>query len=205
MYCLGSLRAGFSRPSWIDKIYIQMYKYFLTNVRLHDSLARMPKDAYRQPLEALQSELEDLLAERADIDRRIVKVRQAIVSLAHLSGDDRITNRLSRLSQEEVERAFLEPKLRLVDALRWILKVAEKPLTPIDVKAELDKLGYDIDKPNLLSSIHITLNRLVKSGEAKEVKEEEKKAFIWSKIEEIRERTPRRVGRKVKREGKKEK
>ena len=146
----------------------------------------MPKDDYKQPLKALQVELEDLLAKRAEIDRRIVKVRQAIVSLAHLSGEDHASSELRNLSQEEIESTFLEPKLRLVDALRWILKAAGKPLTPLEVRNELEKLGYDISKTSLLSSIHITLGRIAEAGEAKEVKEKGKKAYLWRNPEGVR-------------------
>ena len=146
----------------------------------------MPKDNYKQPLKALQAELEELLAKRNEIDRRIVKVRQAIISLAQLSGGNQTGSELKDLSQQEIEGAFLEPKLRLVDALRWILKAAGKPLTALGIRHELEKLGYDISKPSLLSSIHITLDRIAKAGEAREVKEKGKKAYLWANPQGVR-------------------
>jgi hypothetical protein len=54
----------------------------------------------------------------------------------------------------------------MTDGIRFILRRATRPLTPIDVREELANWGFDMSKyANDLSAIHTTLKRLNQSGE----------------------------------------
>jgi hypothetical protein len=110
----------------------------------------MSEEDYHQALRELLREYEQLAAQKAEIDARIARVIQAIGSLSRLCN--------------------LEPTVRLglTDACRMVLKAAGHPLTAIEVRMQLEAMGFDISRyANPLASIHIVLRRLCRAGEAK--------------------------------------
>ena len=108
----------------------------------------MSKEEYLKAFEAATRELEALTAERAELDQRILHLRQTLVSLSHLCG--------------------LTPTVSwgMTDGIRFILRRAKRPMTAVDVREELANWGFDMSKyANDLSVIHTTLKRLNQSGE----------------------------------------
>ena len=108
----------------------------------------MSKDEYLKAFEAATREMETLSAEKAEIDQRILHLRQTMVSLSHLCG--------------------LTPTVSwgMTDGIRFILRRAKRPMTAVDVREELANWGFDMSRySNDLSVIHTTLKRLNQSGE----------------------------------------
>jgi hypothetical protein len=106
------------------------------------------KDEYLKAFEAATRELETVLAQKADLEQRILQLRQTLVGLSHLCG--------------------LTPTVSwgMTDGIRFILRRAKRPMTAVDVREELANWGFDMSKyANDLSAIHTTLKRLNQSGE----------------------------------------
>jgi hypothetical protein len=109
----------------------------------------MSEEDYRQTLRELLREYEQMSKRKAEIDARIAQLLQAIGSLSRLCN--------------------LVPTVRLglTDACRMVLKAAGHPLTAVEVRMQLEAMGFDISHyANPLASIHIVLRRLCRSGEA---------------------------------------
>ena len=108
----------------------------------------MSNEEYLKAFEAATREMESLMQQRADLEQRILHLRQTLVSLSHLCG--------------------LTPTVSwgMTDGVRFILRRAQRPLTAIDVRDELANWGFDVSKyVNDLSAIHTVLKRLNKAGE----------------------------------------
>jgi hypothetical protein len=105
-------------------------------------------DDYVKAFEAATREMESLLQQRADLDHRILHVRQTLVSLSRLCG---FTPTVS---------------WGMTDGVRFILRRAQRPMSAIDVRDELVNWGFDMSRyANDLSAIHTVLKRLAKAGE----------------------------------------
>ena len=108
----------------------------------------MGNDDYVKAFEAATREMEALMQQRADLDQRILHLRQTLVSLSRLCG---FTPTVS---------------WGMTDGVRFILRRAERPMSAIDVRDELANWGFDMSRyANDLSAIHTVLKRLNKAGE----------------------------------------
>jgi hypothetical protein len=105
-------------------------------------------EEYVKAFESATRELESLMQQRADLDQRILHLRQTLVSLSHLCG---FTPTVS---------------WGMTDGVRFILRRTQRPMTAIDVRDELANWGFDVSRyVNDLSAIHTVLKRLNKAGE----------------------------------------
>lgn len=122
-------------------------------------------DDYRRALEKATREYEALLAERARIDARLARLAQTIGSLMRLCN---LTPTVS---------------LGLTDACRMVLKAASHPLTAVEVRDQLEAMGFDVARyANDLASIHTVLKRLNQAGEADFVpRANDRPAWRWRK------------------------
>ena len=106
-------------------------------------------DDYRRALEKATHEYEALLAERTRLDERLAQLAQTIGSLMRLCD---LTPTVS---------------LGLTDACRMVLKAAGHPLTAVEVRQQLEAMGFDVARyANDLASIHTVLKRLNQAGQA---------------------------------------
>lgn len=105
-------------------------------------------------LEAAQEKLIHLFERRRDLEYEIRRVQEEIRHLAPLCG---VT------VEDPVQQ------LGLTDAIRYVVGMAGKRLTPVEIKSKLEEYGYDLKRfaSNPVSSIHTILKRLVKSHEIK--------------------------------------
>src|SRR5262245_47671166 len=106
-------------------------------------------DDYRRALEKATREYETLLVERTRLDERLARLTQTIGSLMRLCD--------------------LTPTvgLGLTDACRMVLKAAGHPLAAVEVRQQLEAMGFDVGRyTNDLASIHTVLKRLNQAGEA---------------------------------------
>jgi hypothetical protein len=118
---------------------------------------------YRRALDAALREYEALAAQRAEIDKRLAQLVQSIGSLSRLCG--------------------LVPTVPwgLTDACRMTLRGAGHPLTALEVRAQLQAMGFDLTRyTSELAAIHTVLRRLTQSGEVEFVPRAwDKPAYEW--------------------------
>lgn len=118
---------------------------------------------YRRALDEATREYETLTKQRAELDQRIAHLAQSIGHLTRLCG--------------------LVPTVPwgLTDACRMVLKAAGHPLSAVEVRAQLEALGFDLSRyTNDLAAIHTILKRLTESGEARFVPRAwEKPGYQW--------------------------
>lgn len=123
---------------------------------------------YGAALNAAQRELAELMLERAEIDKRIARLKETITSLTYLSTDASI------LEKFEVRN------MGLTEAVQYVLQTAEKPMTPVEIRDELALKGYDISKyTDFIPSLHTILKRLFESGRATKISGKDKVAYAW--------------------------
>jgi hypothetical protein len=133
----------------------------------------MTKRDYRRALETAKRELHNLLTKRAEIDKRIGKLKTTIDHLGMLCGDER-----SPIAQNLSSSAS---SIGITELIRLALKNSTEPMKPTEVAHQVHAWRPDLDKNhNLLASTHTVLKRLVKGGEAQEVPAlGRKKAYKW--------------------------
>jgi hypothetical protein len=125
----------------------------------------MSTDEYRIALEAAGREYQQLAQQRADLDRRMAQLAQTIGSLNRLCG---YTPTIG---------------VGLTDACRMVLNAAGHPLTAIEVRQQLEAMGFDVSKySNDLAPIHTVLKRLTESDEVQFVpRGYAKPAYAWKR------------------------
>jgi hypothetical protein len=120
---------------------------------------------YKKMAEKIQAEIEALEIQQEETERRIARLKQALIGLAPLSEDPGI----SRPSFFGIDPAtFLTEidAMSITDAVRQILQAATEPLAPTEIKQKLISMGKDISgQKNVMASIHSLLKRLHGSGE----------------------------------------
>lgn len=130
--------------------------------------------AYRRDLQARKRELAALLRQRQKIDERMVRLQPLI---GHLEGLCRELG--DRAAKEHATKVALTTGL--TELARVTLEEAYMPLSTSELKQRMETKGFDFSHySNPLSSIHVVLQRLVKSGRVKAVPQKGgKKAYQW--------------------------
>jgi hypothetical protein len=111
---------------------------------------------YTADLKQALSDLLHMSSERAQLETKIAKQKKRVAALYELVQADEDGPALSGLVEG------------ISDACRVVLRAAEKPLTPAEVRDAVQGLGLP-PQANLLASVHTTLKRMKEAGEAKEV------------------------------------
>jgi hypothetical protein len=123
----------------------------------------MPQDDYKRSLELAKGELAVLETERntlteriSEIDLHVKEVIEGIKGLARLC-DQQATKSLLYGNPLPLAR-----EKGLNNAVEFALKTSRKPLTPVQVRERLQRLGFDIDKykSDFLATLHTVLKRL---------------------------------------------
>ena len=123
-------------------------------------------------------ELRQLMRQRADVMKRIGTVKQTIVGLANLFGDEVLSEELLEL----VDRKSNGRQPGFTKACRMVLMEADRPLGARDVceliKQKVPPILARHKDP--LASVTTVLNRLVEYGEARTlVRENGRRAWQW--------------------------
>lgn len=136
-------------------------------------------EAYVQEvLRTAHQELLALLQQRAEIMKRIGTVKQTIVGLANLFGDDVLDDELLTL----VDRKPNGRQPGFTRACRTVLIESKSPLTGREVVAQMQErfAGVLVNHKDPLASVTTVLNRLVAYGEARsEVNPSGKRMWEW--------------------------
>jgi hypothetical protein len=127
-------------------------------------------------LDAMLVEQERIEKSRLEIDYKIGKLAQKILHLAALCD-----NVPEHLQIDRLKKSIQD--LGVTDAVREIIKGAERPLTITDVRERLEQFGVDGTGyyQNVGAVMNMILKRLAESGEIEELPAEEgkKKAYVW--------------------------
>src|SRR4051812_8858188 len=94
----------------------------------------MADKLYKDALKAAQQELDELQTKRAEIEARIARLRETVVSLAYLVNAEGQTENL------DVAGAGL------TDAVAKVLRLSGMAMTPAQIRDELARMGFDIKK-----------------------------------------------------------
>jgi hypothetical protein len=123
-------------------------------------------------------ELRQLMRQRADVMKRIGTVKQTIVGLANLFGDEVLSEELLEL----VDRKSNGRQPGFTKACRMVLMEAERPLGAREVCEFIQQKVPPIlaRHKDPLASVTTVLNRLVEYGEARTlVRENGRRAWQW--------------------------
>jgi hypothetical protein len=120
-------------------------------------------DAYKRALQDALRELAELGRKSAQIDERRAQLAQTIGNLSRLCG--------------------VKPDVPwgITDACRMVLRAARRPLTPSEIRDQLEAMGLDVSRySNQLAPIHTVLKRLHGAGEAEvRAATDDKPGYVW--------------------------
>jgi len=113
-----------------------------------------------------QDELHSLMRQRAEIMKRIGTVKQTIVGLANLFGDNVLSEDLQKMLDRKGQR-----QVGFTKACRLVLMEANRPLAAREVCEHIqERIAPVIERhKDPLASVTTVLNRLVEYGEARAV------------------------------------
>ena len=132
----------------------------------------------QEVLRSAHDELRILLKQRAEIMKRIGTVKQTIVGLANMFGDDVLNDELLEL----VDRKSNGRQPGFTKACRMVLMEAGRPLGAREVCEHIQEKVPPVllRHKDPLASVTTVLNRLVEYGEARTViKENGRRAWQW--------------------------
>ena len=135
----------------------------------------------QQVVKAAHEELLQLMQQRAEIMKRIGTVKQTIVGLANLFGDDILSDELLEL----IDRKPNGRQPGFTKACRAVLLESRRPMGARDVCAELERRTPTMlsRHKDPLASVTTVLNRLVDYGEARSLTNERGRR-VWEWVSE---------------------
>jgi len=135
----------------------------------------------QQVVKAAHEELLQLLQQRADIMKRIGTVKQTIVGLANLFGDEILNEDLLEL----VDRKPNGRQPGFTKACRAVLMEGRRPMGAREVCVDLERRNAAIlaRHKDPLASVTTVLNRLVDYGEARSLTNERGRR-VWEWVSE---------------------
>src|SRR5579859_1290651 len=132
----------------------------------------MSDDAAKSMYQAASERFAKLLQDESAIQEQISHWAPIVEQLAKVAGETlepEISKRIMELKREQEESIGQE--MGLIEAIRWVFRQPHiLPLTPTQVRDELGRMGYDLEKyKHVMPPIHNTLKRMKEAGEIKEV------------------------------------
>jgi len=132
----------------------------------------------QEVVRAAHEELRQLMRQRADVMKRIGTVKQTIVGLANLFGDEVLNDELLEL----VDRKSGGRQPGFTKACRMVLMEADHPLGAREVCEHIQRKAAPVllRHKDPLASVTTVLNRLVEYGEARAVvRDNGRRAWQW--------------------------
>jgi hypothetical protein len=125
---------------------------------------------------AAHDEMRRLIQQRVEITQRIGTIKQAIVGLCNLFGDDGLSDDLREL----VNGKAVPRRPGITQACRKVLTDARCPLTARNVCEQIQQTMPDLPcAKNLLAEVTTVLSRLAQYGEARIVPCNGSRAWVW--------------------------
>jgi hypothetical protein len=130
----------------------------------------MKKDSYVQAYKDAKAELSELTSQRDELEQRIARLKQFIVSIQPFVAEERDIDRIH-------ERLY-GSDTGLKDMCLEIIKAATGPLSSSEIVPKLRVVGFDIDKySNPIAVVVTTLGRLAHKGDIIEERKEGIKVY----------------------------
>src|SRR3954453_2108542 len=131
----------------------------------------------QQVVKAAHDELRQLMRQRAEVMKRIGTVKQTIVGLANLFGDDVLNEELMEL----VDRKSNGRQPGFTKACRMILMESDRAMNSRDICDYFQEKLPDLlaRHKDPMASVTTVLNRLVEYGEAEAVVANGRRAWRW--------------------------
>jgi hypothetical protein len=148
----------------------------------------------QEVIRAAHNELSELLRQRAEIMKRIGTVKQTIIGLANIFGDNLLDDDLLNL----VEHKGSGRQAGFTRACRMVLIEATHPLTAREVCAALKEKfsGALLNHKDPLASVTTVLKRLVDYGEARSLMPQGgKRVWEWIAERPIKAETSAEIAR----------
>ena len=132
----------------------------------------MGDETAKNMYESAKSRFLELLRQETEVKEQISHWAPIVEQLAKLAGESlepEIASRIKELKRENEQT--IGEEMGLTEAIRWVFRQPQLvPLTPTQVRDELAKMGYDLEKyAHEMPPIHNTLKRMKEAGEIKEV------------------------------------
>jgi hypothetical protein len=122
----------------------------------------MNSENYKQSFRQAQTDLIRAVQERDRLNLEIVRLQRLASSLAA------VANQSERF--EQMQQA-IAAEISFIETVHSIIRSAERPLAPVDVRDRLAHHGYDLSVySNPMGFVHTSLNRLRKSGRIAEIR-----------------------------------
>lgn len=117
---------------------------------------------FKQTLETARRTRDELIQKRAAIDRELMQQSRVIAAISEFLGES------------------IDSDIGITEATLMVVRAADTPMTPLEVREGLRKIGYDIDSfSNPMASLHQVLKRLEEKGEIwSEKAQDGKKTYI---------------------------
>jgi hypothetical protein len=142
----------------------------------HRGLANRDVPDVRVIVKVAHGELRRLIQQRAKITKRIGTIKQTIVGLCNLFGDDELSEDFRELVNDKV--GVRRPGI--TQACRKVLMDAGCPLTARNVCEQIQQRTDLPCSKNLVSTVTTVLGRLEKYGEARTVpRDSGPRAWVW--------------------------
>jgi len=123
---------------------------------------RTASQNYHQAFLQAQTELVDAIQERDRLNLEIVRLQRLARSLAATTAESE--------KHEQMLQA-LSAEISFIETIHAIVRSADKPLTPMDVRDRLASYGYDLSVySNPMGFVHTSLSRLKGSGRIAEIR-----------------------------------
>lgn len=118
------------------------------------------EEKYYEALDAAAREQTAIREQIKALEKRDARLEETIATLLRLINDEDAD------PLAESFTAAMGSEVGLTDTVRNVLKASDEPMTPIQVRDGVIKMGKnDADYTNLLASVHNILKRLEKSNE----------------------------------------
>ncbi len=132
----------------------------------------MSDETARAMYKSARDRFSGLIREESTLKEQISHWGPIVEQLAKVAGETlepEIANRIRELKLEQ--EGAIGQEMGLSEAIRWVFRQPQiLPLTPTQVRDELAKMGYDLEKyAHVMPPIHNTLKRMKEAGEIKEV------------------------------------
>jgi hypothetical protein len=150
----------------------------------------MTDNDYKKALDTARAEMAELIIKKAEIEKRMARLKQTIASLSAMSEEDEDEDirlyipsdieRAQRAAAAGIARMMAGRTIGLTDAVREVLKAADGWQYPTEVRDGLERMGIDTASySNILASIHTILKRLAAKDEVEEFKDSEGKGVSY--------------------------
>jgi hypothetical protein len=121
----------------------------------------MTLERHKQSYAIAKLNLLEELRKRNHLDQQVRQLMTTVQALGELCGAD--AEELNNLVVSE--GLAVDVKLGFTDLIRWLFGISKTPLSLIEIRDNLLKMGIGGDQVNLLSSVKNMLRRMAEAGE----------------------------------------